>query len=148
MGIIMEYYLPVLRAREYDWQVRLLDINVLTELSAKYDTAEKFLAEFALDPPSRNFGTGTVALVDESEDLPLTISTIHSAKGLEWHSVIIPHALDGLIPSARSLKNIEEAERRETVYVACSRRNMTDNYLPSFVSSMMLSVIPAVFLPS
>ncbi len=136
IGIIMEYYLPVLRAREYDWQVRILDINVLTELSAKYDSAEKFLAEFALDPPSRNFGTGTVALVDESEDLPLTISTIHSAKGLEWHSVIIPHALDGLIPSARSLKNIEEAEEeRRLFYVACSRaKHDLIITMPSFIT--------------
>lgn len=136
IAIVMDYYLPVLPTREYDWQVRILDINVLTELSAKYDTAEKFLAEFALDPPSRNFGTGTVALIDESEDLPLTISTIHSAKGLEWHSVIIPHALDGLIPSARSLKNIEEAEEeRRLFYVACSRaKHDLIITMPSFVT--------------
>jgi len=119
---IKEYYTPLLQAREYDYQVRLLDINVLIDLSSKYDSLEKFLTEFALDPPSRNFGTKTVPLIDESEDAPLTVSTIHSAKGLEWHSVIIPHALDGLIPSVRSLNNIEEIEEeRRLFYVACSR---------------------------
>ncbi len=119
---IKDYYTPLLQAREYDYQVRLLDINVLVDLSSKYDSLEKFLTEFALDPPSRNFGTRTVPLIDESEDNPLTVSTIHSAKGLEWHSVIIPHALDGLIPSVRSLSNIEEIEEeRRLFYVACSR---------------------------
>ena len=119
---IKEYYTPFLQAREYDYQVRLLDINVLADLSSKYDSLEKFLTEFALDPPSRNFGTRSVPLIDESEDNPLTVSTIHSAKGLEWHSVIIPHALDGLIPSVRSLNNIEEIEEeRRLFYVACSR---------------------------
>jgi DNA helicase-2/ATP-dependent DNA helicase PcrA len=119
---IKEYYTPLLQAREHDYQVRLLDINVLIDLSSKYDSLEKFLTEFALDPPSRNFGTKTVPLIDESEDAPLTVSTIHSAKGLEWHSVIIPHALDGLIPSVRSLNNIEEIEEeRRLFYVACSR---------------------------
>jgi DNA helicase-2/ATP-dependent DNA helicase PcrA len=119
---IKEYYTPLLQAREYDYQVRMLDINVLIDLSSKYDSLEKFLTEFALDPPSRNFGTKTVPLIDESEDTPLTVSTIHSAKGLEWHSVIIPHALDGLIPSIRSLNNIEEIEEeRRLFYVACSR---------------------------
>jgi len=119
---IKEYYTPLLQAREFDYQVRLLDINVLADLSSKYDSLEKFLTEFALDPPSRNFGTRTVPLIDESEDNPLTVSTIHSAKGLEWHSVIIPHALDGLIPSVRSLNNIEEIEEeRRLFYVACSR---------------------------
>jgi len=119
---IKEYYTPLLQAREFDYQVRLLDINVLADLSSKYDSLEKFLTEFALDPPSRNFGTRSVPLIDESEDNPLTVSTIHSAKGLEWHSVIIPHALDGLIPSVRSLNNIEEIEEeRRLFYVACSR---------------------------
>jgi DNA helicase II / ATP-dependent DNA helicase PcrA len=120
--LIKIYYAPLLQAREYDYQVRLLDINVLADLSSKYDSLEKFLTEFALDPPSRNFGTRTVPLIDESEDKPLTISTIHSAKGLEWYSVIIPHALDGLIPSVRAMNNIEELEEeRRLFYVACSR---------------------------
>ena len=120
--IIKDYYSPILQATEYDYQIRLLDINVLIDLSSKYDSLEKFLTDFALDPPSRNFGNKTVPLIDESEDKPLTVSTIHSAKGLEWYSVIIPHALDGLIPSVRSLNNIEEIEEeRRLFYVACSR---------------------------
>lgn len=120
--IIKEYYAPLLQEREYDFQIRLLDINVLIDLASKYDSLEKFLTEFALDPPSKNFGTRTVPLIDEGEDNPLTISTIHSAKGLEWYSVIIPHALDGLIPSVRSLNNLEEIEEeRRLFYVACSR---------------------------
>jgi len=133
--IIKEYYLPILQAREYDFQVRILDINVLIDLASKYDSLEKFLTEFALDPPSRNFGTRTVPLIDEGEDQPLTISTIHSAKGLEWYSVIIPHALDGLIPSVRALNNIEEVEEeRRLFYVACSRAKQELLItMPSFV---------------
>ncbi len=134
---IKEYYAPLLQAREYDYQIRLLDINVLIDLSSKYDSLEKFLTEFALDPPSRKFGTKTVPLIDESEDNPLTVSTIHSAKGLEWYSVIIPHALDGLIPSVRALNNIEELEEeRRLFYVACSRaKEDLLITMPSFVAS-------------
>jgi len=133
--IIKEYYIPILQAREYDYQVRILDINVIIDLASKSGTLEKFLADFALDPPSRNFGTGTVPLIDEGEDQPLTISTIHSAKGLEWYSVIIPHALDGLIPSARAINNIEEIEEeRRLFYVACSRAKQDLIItMPSFV---------------
>ena len=120
--IITEYYSPILKATESDYQVRLLDISVLMDLSSRYETLDKFLTDFALDPPSKKFGNKTVPLIDESEDKPLTISTIHSAKGLEWFSVIIPHALDGLIPSVRALNNIEELEEeRRLFYVACSR---------------------------
>ncbi len=120
--IIKDYYSPILQATESDYQIRLLDISVLVDLSSRYDTLDKFLTDFALDPPSKKFGNKTTPLIDESEDKPLTISTIHSAKGLEWFSVIIPHALDGLIPSVRSINNIEELEEeRRLFYVACSR---------------------------
>jgi DNA helicase II / ATP-dependent DNA helicase PcrA len=135
--IITQYYLPILQATESDYQIRLLDIKVLNDLSSRYDTLDKFLTDFALDPPSRKFGNKTTPLIDESEDKPLTVSTIHSAKGLEWYSVIIPHALDGLIPSVRALNNLEEIEEeRRLFYVACSRAKQDLIItMPSFVST-------------
>lgn len=135
--IILEYYAPILQATESDYQIRLLDIGVLVDLSTRYDTLDKFLTDFALDPPSKKFGSKTVPLIDESEDKPLTISTIHSAKGLEWYSVVIPHALDGLIPSVRALNNLEEIEEeRRLFYVACSRAKQDLIItMPSFVST-------------
>jgi DNA helicase-2/ATP-dependent DNA helicase PcrA len=135
--IIMEYYSPILQATESDYQIRLLDLSVLIDLSSRYDSLDKFLTDFALDPPSKKFGNKTTPLIDESEDKPLTVSTIHSAKGLEWYSVIIPHALDGLIPSVRALNNIEEIEEeRRLFYVACSRAKQDLIItMPSYVST-------------
>lgn len=135
--IILEYYAPILQATESDYQIRLLDISVLVDLSSRYDSLDKFLTDFALDPPSKKFGNKTIPLIDESEDKPLTVSTIHSAKGLEWYSVIIPHALDGLIPSVRALNNIEEIEEeRRLFYVACSRAKQDLIItMPSYVST-------------
>jgi DNA helicase II / ATP-dependent DNA helicase PcrA len=135
--IIKRYYSPILQATEYDYQIRLLDIDVLTELAGKYNSLEKFLTDFALDPPSKKFGNKSTPLIDEGEDKPLTVSTIHSAKGLEWYSVIIPHALDGLLPSVRALKNIEELEEeRRLFYVACSRAKAELIItMPSYVST-------------
>lgn len=135
--IIKEYYYPILQATEYDYQVRLLDINVLIDLASKYDSLDKFLTDFALDPPSKRFSHKTVPLIDETEDKALVVSTIHSAKGLEFHSVIIPHALDGLIPSIRSIRNIEEIEEeRRLFYVACSRaKHELIITMPSFVAT-------------
>jgi DNA helicase-2/ATP-dependent DNA helicase PcrA len=137
MELIKNYYTPILQSQEHDYQVRLLDIDVLIELAGRYDTLEKFLSDFALDPPSKKFGNRTTPLIDESEDKPVTVSTIHSAKGLEWYSVIIPHALDGLIPSVRAIKNIEELEEeRRLFYVACSRaKEELIITMPSYVST-------------
>lgn len=135
--IIKNYYSPILQTTEADYQIRLLDIDVLIDLAGKYDALDKFLTDFALDPPSKKFGNKTTPLIDETEDKPLTVSTIHSAKGLEWYSVIIPHALDGMIPSVRALKNIEELEEeRRLFYVACSRaKDELIITMPSFVST-------------
>ena len=52
----------------------------------------------------------------------LTLSTIHSAKGLEWHSVFLIYALDGRFPISRAVNSIEELEEeRRLMYVACTR---------------------------
>ena len=56
----------------------------------------RFLAEIALDPPSYTEDLAGPPLLDEDF---LILSTIHSAKGLEWDSVYVIHAADGNIPS-------------------------------------------------
>lgn len=120
--IIKNYYQPILQSRESDFQTRLLDIKVLGDMAAKYENIEKFLSDFALEPPSKKFSDKPTPMVDESEEPPLTLSTVHSAKGLEWYAVFVPHALDGLFPSSKALNNLEDIEEeRRLFYVACSR---------------------------
>lgn len=134
---LKEYYEPYLASYESEFQVRLLDLDILVEMSSKYTDLAEFLSDFALDPPSKNRGGELVPTIDESEEKPLTISTVHSAKGLEWYCVFVPHALDGLFPSKRSLNTIEEIEEeRRLFYVACSRAK--ENLfitMPSYVAS-------------
>ncbi|MBK8474604.1 MAG: ATP-dependent helicase [Sphingobacteriales bacterium] len=120
--IVKRYYAPLLQTLETDYELRLSDIDVLYDIACKYEDLEKFLSDFALDPPSNKFQDQVRPLLDESEDKPLTLSTIHSSKGLEWYAVFVPHLLDGLFPSARSLKSITYLEEeRRLFYVACSR---------------------------
>ena len=121
LAMLKDYYAPILESIESDYQSRLLDIDVLTDLAKKYDSIEKFLSDFALEPPSRSLSGDSKPLVDESEERPMTISTVHSAKGLEWNTVIIPHALDGLFPSIRARDMEEMEEERRLFYVASSR---------------------------
>ena len=54
MEIIKKYYAPILIATEQDSQIRLLDIDVLIDLAVRYESLEKFLTDFALDPHQRN----------------------------------------------------------------------------------------------
>ena len=52
----------------------------------------------------------------------LVLSTIHSAKGLEWEHVFLIHLVDGCLPSSYSLFNEESLEEeRRLFYVAATR---------------------------
>jgi DNA helicase-2/ATP-dependent DNA helicase PcrA len=120
--IIKDYYAPILKAREDDYLIRMQDVEVLVDLSKKYKDLDKFLSDFVLDPPSKRVADQTKPLIDEGEeDGKVTISTVHSAKGLEWYAVFIPHALEGMFPSNRATNLEEMEEERRLFYVACSR---------------------------
>jgi DNA helicase II / ATP-dependent DNA helicase PcrA len=122
VNIIRAYYTPRLKARESDYLQRMQDIEVLHDLSKKYTNLDRFISDFALDPPTRRVADQSTPLIDESEDDgKITISTIHSAKGLEWFAVFIPHALEGLLPSNRANQIEDMEEERRLFYVACSR---------------------------
>lgn len=135
--IMRKYYTPLLKDKEDDYETRLKDVEVLYTLACRYENLEKFLSDFALDPPSSKFQDQVRPLIDESEDKPVTLSTIHSAKGLEWYTVFVPHLIDGVFPSSRSLTNIDDMEEeRRLFYVACSRaKEQLYLTLPSYVFS-------------
>jgi DNA helicase-2/ATP-dependent DNA helicase PcrA len=101
--VIKEYYSPIFKAREEDYIIRMQDIEVLIDLSKKCKDLDKFLSDFALDPPSKRVADQTKPLIDEGEEEgKVTISTVHSAKGLEWYAAFIPHTLEGMFPSNRA----------------------------------------------
>ena len=58
---------------------------------------------------------GNLSLIPETEYL--TLSTIHSAKGLEWNTVFVIYALEGRFPTMRSAASDEEMEEGETATV-------------------------------
>jgi DNA helicase-2/ATP-dependent DNA helicase PcrA len=62
----------------------------------------------------------------------LVISTVHSAKGLEWDVVHLLHVTDGNIPSDMALGSPEGLEEeRRVFYVALTRaRNALHLYVP------------------
>jgi len=95
---LMQYYLPILKRKHADdYPKRLRDLEHFQGLTERYQSIERLLSDMALDPPS--------ASVDEG---PLVLSTVHSAKGLEWHSVFIIWALEGRFPSYYNTNSIEE----------------------------------------
>jgi DNA helicase-2/ATP-dependent DNA helicase PcrA len=72
-----------------------------------------------LDPPSSTQDLAGEPLLDDDF---LILSTIHSAKGLEWDAVSLIHAADGNIPSDLATGDTAQIEEeRRLFYVACTR---------------------------
>lgn len=118
---IIQYYLPYLEATEENAAIRKFDLDALQALSEKYKNAQDFINDFSLDPPNQAFQNKEVDKVEKIDDY-ITLSTIHSAKGLEWHTVFVIEAIDGLLPSHHSLNTLNEIdEERRLFYVAITR---------------------------
>ncbi|MFZ2955999.1 MAG: ATP-dependent helicase [Candidatus Ozemobacteraceae bacterium] len=120
IGIITDYYAPLLKRMHDDFPKRLKDLDQLAAIAGKYQAVEQFLADLTLEPPTNSID-GRLADDGEKEDR-LILSTIHSAKGLEWHSVFIIWALEGRFPSFSALQDAERLEEeRRLMYVAMTR---------------------------
>lgn len=117
---LMQYYVPILK-RKYreDYPKRLRDMEHFQGMTERYRSLERLLSDMALEPPTES--VDEVLAVDPDEG-PLVLSTIHSAKGLEWHSVFIIWALEGRFPSYYNIDTEEELEEeRRLLYVAATR---------------------------
>ncbi len=118
--IILHYYLPVLRDRYDDHPKRARDLEQLLTIMQRYNSLEQFLTDMTLEPPNTSMD-GTFAETSPDNNR-LVLSTIHSAKGLEWHTVFIIWALDGRFPSMHALNNEEDLEEElRLMYVAATR---------------------------
>ena len=117
-----KYYEPLLKEIEPDFEQRLPDLKILEEMAGKEESLEKFLTKFALDPPSNKLKNRNTPELSEEKTGKMTLSTIHSAKGLEWKHVFVIGLLDGLFPSTKSSKTLRDVEEeRRLFYVACTR---------------------------
>jgi DNA helicase-2/ATP-dependent DNA helicase PcrA len=119
VGRVRKFYTPLLEAKYDHVEPRLRDLEQLELIASRYRSRSRMLLELTLDPPS---STQDLAGPPTLDDDYLVLSTIHSAKGLEWDAVYVIHAADGNIPSDMATKNPAEIEEeRRLFYVALTR---------------------------
>ncbi|HMO18352.1 MAG TPA: ATP-dependent helicase [Oligoflexia bacterium] len=119
VDLIKNYYYPIMKSHYDDYLKRIDDLNSLSDISSRYNSLESFMDDLSLELPEQS---QSEIEPTEKDDEKLTLSTIHSAKGLEWHSVFIISLIDGFIPSSRALQSEKEIEEeRRLFYVACTR---------------------------
>lgn len=117
---VIEYYTPILKRDFDDHPKRMKDLEQLLGIMERYRRLEPFLTDMALEPPNTSADETLYARHDENDRLVL--STIHSAKGLEWQCVFVIWALDGRFPSLYALSDDEDLEEElRLMYVAATR---------------------------
>ncbi len=116
---VYRYYLPILKEHYDDYPKRMRDLEHLYTMAERYNGLNEFLADLALEPPDESVAGVEAA---DRDDERLVLSTIHSAKGLEWQCVFVIWVVDGRFPSAYSFLSEEELEEeRRLFYVAVTR---------------------------
>ncbi len=119
VGQLLTYYEPIFTRRYDDYNKRKKDLEMFQQITERYRSVGSLLADLALEPASESI---TDITPTGSDDEKLVLSTIHSAKGLEWNSVFVLYALDGRFPSTRAAASEETMEEeRRLMYVACTR---------------------------
>ncbi|WP_411822642.1 ATP-dependent helicase [Leptospira sp. 'Mane'] len=115
---ILEHYLPLLDQIYDDAKKRSDDLESLKLLTSEYAQLSDYLGFLSLET--------TESLLDDKtenkeEEGYVTVSTVHSAKGLEWKIVYFVHLLEGQLPSNR-IRTVEDLEEeRRLFYVGITR---------------------------
>ncbi|MEL7059241.1 MAG: ATP-dependent helicase [Acidobacteriota bacterium] len=117
LEVALAGYTPWMRRIYDDARRRERDFESLIVLAGRAETLDAFLTDLAIDPPE--FSRGAAA--DDPEDEWITLSTVHSAKGLEWHTVFLLHMNAGRFPNANARTLEEMEEERRLLYVATTR---------------------------
>lgn len=129
---VIDLYRPRLESRyPDDWPQRQKDLEEILQIAANYQDLELFVAEQALESPEEE------AQASGEDEGKITLSTIHSAKGLEWNVVMIIDLVEDRFPSHHALTRQEDfEEERRLMYVACTRaRKQLELYSPATIYS-------------
>ncbi len=145
---IYEYYLPILKEQYDDYPKRTRDLDHLHTIAEGYPGVNEFLADLALEPPD---GSASGVDAPDRDDERMVLSTIHSAKGLEWQAVFVIWIVDGRFPSVYSFvadEDLEEERRLFYVSVTRAKRHLFLTYPINVYdkSSGMLLSKPSRFL--
>jgi DNA helicase II / ATP-dependent DNA helicase PcrA len=116
LSAVLRLYRPILKARYDDYPRRGRDLEHLQSIAKRYKSSAELLADVALDPSDAARADG------RARGGYVTLSTVHSAKGLEWDALFLIWMTDGWFPSSRSYDEFEDMEEeRRLLYVAATR---------------------------
>jgi DNA helicase-2/ATP-dependent DNA helicase PcrA len=120
---------PLITARYPDGALRLQDLDQLIAAAREASALGYFVSDLVIDPPTSSSDLAGPPHLDEDY---FVLSTIHSAKGLEWEAVHVLALYDGNFPACMAAGSTETIdEERRLLYVAMTRaRRQLHLYVP------------------
>ena len=101
-----------------NYALRREDLDQLAVFARQFKDVHEFLSQLALISNV----DAEAAAVQTSDKEAVNLSSIHQAKGLEFHTVFVIWLTDGMFPSSRSLDTRDALEEeRRLFYVAITR---------------------------
>ncbi|MDX2111859.1 MAG: ATP-dependent helicase [Verrucomicrobiota bacterium] len=113
--LIEGWYGDYMRTAYKDWQNRKDDLEGLVSFANRYEDMSEFLAQLSL------MGGETTNRSVELDKETVRLTTIHQAKGLEYHAVFLIGLADGMFPLRRSIESGDFDEERRLFYVGVTR---------------------------
>jgi len=101
-----------------NYELRKEDLNQLAAFARQFKDLNEFLSQLALIS-----NVDAEAAPNQNGDREaVNLSTVHQAKGLEFHTVFVIWLTDGMFPSSRSMDERKDLEEeRRLFYVAITR---------------------------
>ncbi len=117
-SVVEAIYDDYAKANFANYELRKEDLNQLAAFARQFKDANEFLSQLALI--SNLEAEPVVSQTNEQE--AVNLSSVHQAKGLEFHTVFVIWLTDGMFPSSRSLETRDAIEEeRRLFYVAITR---------------------------
>jgi DNA helicase-2/ATP-dependent DNA helicase PcrA len=117
-SIVEAIYDDYAKANFTNYELRREDLNQLAAFARQFKDVEEFLSQLALIS-----NIDAEPALDQTKDTEaVNLSSVHQAKGLEYHTVFVIWLTDGMFPSTRSLETRDAIEEeRRLFYVAITR---------------------------
>ncbi len=117
-SVVEAIYDDYAKANFINYELRREDLNQLAIFARQFKDVHEFLSQLALI--SNVDAEAAPAQISDKE--AVNLSSVHQAKGLEFHTVFVIWLADGMFPSNRSLDTRDALEEeRRLFYVAITR---------------------------
>lgn len=117
-SVVEAIYEDYAKANFTNYELRREDLNQLAIFARQFKDVHEFLSQLALISNV----DAEAATIQASDKESVNLSSVHQAKGLEFHTVFVIWLTDGMFPSNRSLDTRDALEEeRRLFYVAITR---------------------------